>query len=80
MFWNYILWVCNKSSFRAFVLYVIARRALPDVAISNQTTGDPHVAIAPRDDGGNKCVGISSLLTFKPKVYNSVMFLYITMS
>ena len=24
--------------------YVIARRAMPDVAISNQTTGDPHVA------------------------------------
>ena len=60
---------------------------MPDVAISCWTTGDPHVAIAPRDDvvggrsprrfaprgdGQNKCVGILSLLTLKPKVYNSV--------
>ena len=29
---------------------VIARRAMPDVAISYETAGDPHVAIAPRDD------------------------------
>ena len=45
---------------------------MPDVAISYETAGDPHVAIAPRGDGQNKCVGILSLLTLKPKVYNSV--------
>ena len=61
----------SREQNQARLNYAEAEQGRPKVNLILDNRRSPR-RFAPRGDGQNKCVGILSLLTLKPKVYNSV--------